>query len=95
MNPRFPIGTRVIVDLYRFDTPQQGIVVPWVGWGHSKDVVCIHFFNSEVTERYTCNNTECDRGYLTFSNDPGHNVFTLSMIHNSVLKDNLEVTNET
>lgn len=100
MNPRFPIGTRVIVDLYRFDTPQQGIVVQpqmhtWVA-PEPKDLVCIRFDSPLVSERYNCNRTDAgNRGYLVFSNDHEHSRFNLGMIHPSVLKASLEATNET
>lgn len=98
MNKRFPIGARVSVDLYLFDTPQVGTIVKTPGWVDPEgDLICIHFDSPRVSERYPCNRTDRgERGFLTFYNDDNSNWrFRLSMIHAAVLKPSLEATNET
>lgn len=99
MNKRFPIGARVSVDLFRFDTPQVGTIVkpPAGQWVDSvDDLVCIHFDSPIVSKRYACNDIgRGGRGFLAFSNSPDYEEFTLDMIHSAVLKPSLEATNET
>jgi hypothetical protein len=98
---RFPIGARVSVDLYCFETPQLGTVVKTpatyrVNPEEGRVWVCIHFDNPRVSEFYECNDIgRGGRGFLMFSDIPGYEDFRLSMIHPAVLKSSLEATNET